>query len=105
MNYDPLLPFLCLNLIYGPVVLVHYTHRSKQTSWKLTWVGQDGVCLRQELITADSLVTFSAPEEGEKRGINNHYIFRANSTSRPEHKLPPRVLRQMLGPYERELTF
>lgn len=37
--------------------------------WKLTWVRQDGVCLWQELVTADSLVSFSA-SVGESQGIN-----------------------------------
>jgi len=34
--------------------------------WRLTWVSQDGVCLGQKLVTADSLVAFSTPG-GEKR--------------------------------------
>lgn len=38
-------------------------------SLKLTWVRQDGVGLRQELVTADSLVSFSAPVTENKASV------------------------------------
>lgn len=41
----------------------------KKRKWKPTWVRQDGVCLRQKLVTPDALVSFSAPD-GEK--TRNH---------------------------------
>ncbi len=72
-------------------------------SWRLTWVRQDGVCLGQKLVTADSLVAFSTPG-GEKRGGerqsasqlvlpgNECYCMDVNAGG---HKLSPHVLRQM----------
>lgn len=41
--------------------------------WKPTWVGQNGVGLWQELVTADSLVAFSTPM-GEKRARGTNRV-------------------------------
>lgn len=39
----------------------------KKRKWKPTWVRQDGVCLRQKLVTPDALVSFFAPDGGKTR--------------------------------------
>lgn len=75
--------------------------------WKLTWVRQDGVSLRQKLVTADSLVAFSTPggEKKKKKHKNKPSVMKSicqgtNATTtdvnaKAAHKLPPHVLRQM----------
>lgn len=66
----------------------------------LTWIRQDGVSLRQKLVTADSLVAFSTPS-GEKRKINSESakleeenVAVTDANARAAHKRPP-VSRQI----------
>lgn len=40
-------------------------------TWTLTWVRQDGVGLRQELVAADPLVSFSAPVTENKASVTS----------------------------------
>lgn len=47
----------------------------KRRKWKPTWVRQDGVCLRQKLVTPDALVSFSAPDgEKKKQGAITQWV-------------------------------
>lgn len=43
-------------------------------TWRLTWVRQDGVCLRQELVTADSLVSFAAPDGQKEELVISYWV-------------------------------
>lgn len=52
----------------------------KKRKWKPTWVRQDGVCLRQKLVTTDALVSFSAPDVEKKKepSVNESGLFGSN---------------------------
>lgn len=50
---------------YGLMIDVSALNTLKCNLGRLTWVRQDGVCLWQKLVTANSLVAFSTPG-GEK---------------------------------------